>query len=353
MTDLDNQYTDLLKASDDAFRLLVQSLADVAIFLLDPYGHVISWNVGAEAIKGYKVGEILGKHHSVFYLNEDRLNGKPKTGLSTAMRDGRWRDEGWRVRKDGKKFWAEVIITVLKSTDGGVLGFAKVTRDLSDRKTIEDQLVYSEAKYSGIVSIAADAIISIDEKHRITVFNEGAEAIFGYTQSEILGQSLHILLPDCFRAIHSQHIYNFEQSPISARRMGDRSEIFGLRKNGEHFPAEASISKLTLGTEKILTVVLRDISERKRAEDELHRMEDQLRQSQKMEAVGQLAGGIAHDFNNLITVINGYCDLTLLKLPLGDPHRHPLEAIKRAGSRASELTRQLQAFSRNQICNLR
>ena len=135
-----------INTSEERFRLLVESVKDYAIFLLDPAGHVTSWNQGAERIKGYRADEILGRHFSSFYSTEDILAGRPARGLSTAEREGRYEDEGWRVRKDGTRFWASVVITALRDETGRIRGFAKVTRDLTERKRIEDQLLEAERR---------------------------------------------------------------------------------------------------------------------------------------------------------------------------------------------------------------
>ncbi|HEU5326589.1 MAG TPA: PAS domain-containing sensor histidine kinase [Thermomicrobiales bacterium] len=127
------------RSPDDAFRLLVESVTDYAIFLLDPAGHVRTWNAGAQRIKGYTAGEIIGQHFSRFYTPEDRERGKPALGLHVAATEGRWEDEGWRVRKDGTRFWASVVITALHDPAGQLVGFAKVTRDLTGRKHAEDE----------------------------------------------------------------------------------------------------------------------------------------------------------------------------------------------------------------------
>jgi len=200
----------------------------------------------------------------------------------------------------------------------------------------------SEAKFSGLVSIAADAIISIDAKQRITLFNEGAERIFGYSSEEVLGRPLDVLLPERFRARHRELVERFGAGPVAARRMGERREIYGLRKGGEEFPAEASISRLEIEGERIYAVVLRDITDRQRIEEEIRR-------SRHLAAVATLTGGIAHHFNNALTAIQGHVDLLLAEAAPGEGSSGDLEEIRRSAERAAALTRQLLAFSRMQL----
>jgi PAS domain S-box-containing protein len=238
-----------------------------------------------------------------------------------------------------------------------------IIRDVTERRR-------SEARFAGIVSIAADAIISINGEQHITLFNDGAERIFGYARAEVIDQPLTVLLPDRFAKGHGGHIDRFKTSAVSSRRMGERGEIFGRRKNGEDFPAEASISHLEIGGQSTFTVVLRDISERKRVEERLARSnaeletrvaerthelntemqrremtQAQLVRTQRMEAFGQLTGGVAHDFNNLLTVITG--NLELLEMRLKEERERTL--LKRAYDAAemgARLTSRLLTFAR-------
>ncbi len=227
-----------------------------------------------------------------------------------------------------------------------------------------------DAVLEGILAIATDAIISIDEDSRISLFNHGAEQIFGYTGEEVLGQKLEVLLPERYRSGHDQQINRFAHGEAVSRRMAERSTIAGRRKNGEEFPAEASISKVEVGGRLISTVVLRDVTERRKFEalmarsnaelearvaertQELHaelvrrdQMQAALVKAQRLEAVGQLTGGVAHDFNNLLTVITGNHEL--LEPHLVEPKA--LELLKRAheaADMAARLTSRLLTFAR-------
>ncbi len=235
--------------------------------------------------------------------------------------------------------------------------------DVTERRTVSQAHEEAASRLDAIVSIAADAIISMDESQVITMFNGGAEVIFGYARDEVIGLPLTVLMPPQFRASHGKHVQNFAASAMPARRMGERGEILGKRKNGLSFPAEASISKALVGGRQIYTAVLRDITERTQSQAlleqrvadatrdlrlEMARREEakaQLIRTQRMEAFGQLTGGIAHDFNNLLTVIIG--NLELLDMRIQDEKlRSLLQRAQDAAGMGSRLTARLLTFAR-------
>jgi len=212
----------------------------------------------------------------------------------------------------------------------------------SQRGSARSSLLRSNSKFEGMVQISDDAIMMIDEQQRITLFNPAAERIFGYSAEDVLHKPLEVLLPERFRGMHAAHVRGFSTSAEALRSMNRRGIIFGLRKDGREFPAEASISKFVTDEGLIMTVRLRDISERQK-------LEEQLRQSQKMEAVGRLAGGVAHDFNNLLGVI--VANMYLLQSNPRDSEqvKGAAEQVMAAADKAGGLTRQLLAFSRKQV----
>lgn len=233
-----------------------------------------------------------------------------------------------------------------------------------------EDLRIAESQISAILTIAADAIISLDERFRITLFNEGATAIFGYTADEIIGHPLDRLIPDRFHAVHRHHVSDFDRASVAARKMGERQEIFACRKDGSEFPAEASIAKHQVGGKKIYMVVLRDVTERKRTEaalalantelekriaartrdleSEIRRREDTqaaLIQAQRMEAFGQLTGGVAHDFNNLLTIITGNLELLAGEIETDSAETY-LKRATGAADMGAALTKRLLTFAR-------
>ncbi|WP_133032560.1 PAS domain-containing protein [Sphingomonas sp. PP-CE-1G-424] len=173
----------------ERFELLVNAIKDYAIYLLDREGHVATWNAGAERFKGYAAGEIIGQHFSRFYTEEDRASGLPQRALDTAAAKGTFEAEGWRVRKDGTRFWTSVVIDPVIDGDGRLIGFAKVTRDITDRRQAERALLESEQRFRLLVQGVKDyAIYMLDPEGHVTNWNPGAQAIKGYTADEIVGQ---------------------------------------------------------------------------------------------------------------------------------------------------------------------
>jgi PAS domain S-box-containing protein len=255
------QTENVRRQSEEQFRLLVEGVKDYAIFMLDPEGVIVSWNTGAERIKGYRPEEILGKHFSCFYSPQDMELGKPQRGLEAAAAEGRFADEGWRLRKDGSLFWASVVITALRDESGSLRGFSKVTRDITERKNTEDKL----RRQAELLDLVHDAIFVRDLENRVVFWNSAAQQIYGWTADEALGKEVHILLqtvfPQPLEIIKATVLRNgsWEGEVIHTRRDGERIVVescWVLQKSRDGFPIE------------ILTIN-RDISDRKRAEKQI------------------------------------------------------------------------------------
>src|SRR5437763_404577 len=185
-----------LRETEQRFRLIVEGAKEYALLMLDPEGRVVSWNAGSERLKGYRAEEIVGHHHSRFYPPEDVRAGKPERALQQALVEGQWEDEGWRVRKDGSRFWANVIITPLHDAQGTPLGFAKLTRDLTERRRAEAVLRQNEERLRLMVDSVKDyAIIMLDREGRVISWNAGAERTKGYRAEEILGRHFSRFYP--------------------------------------------------------------------------------------------------------------------------------------------------------------
>ena len=259
---------------EELLRLFVDSVKDYAIFQLDSTGHVRTWNSGAERIKGYTADQIIGQHYSCFYSDEEQVAGKPERLLQLAATAGRVEDEGWRVRKDGSRFWADVVVTALRDDAGELLGFAKITRDATERKRDEDILRNSEKYARMLFELSPDAIMVCGSDGLIKEANARVEALFGYAREELVGQATETLVPDRYRAAHPKHRAEFSNNP-HLRPMGIGLELYGRRKDGSEFPVDILLGPVDSAEGKIIFVVVRDLSERKRFEEALKRAEEE------------------------------------------------------------------------------
>ncbi|WP_200946034.1 hybrid sensor histidine kinase/response regulator [Caulobacter sp. Root487D2Y] len=336
--------TDLAQA--ERFRLLIEAVKDYAIYLLDADGRVATWNTGAQLFKGYAADEIIGRHFSTFYTEEDRQAGLPERALRTAAEEGRFECEGWRVRKDGTRFWTHVVIDPV--IDGGELvGYAKITRDVSDRRIADQALYESEQRFRLLVQGVRDyAIYMLDPDGNVTNWNVGAQAIKGYSANEIIGRHFSL-----FYTPEDREAGAPAAALATALREGKFSgEAQRMRKNGERFWASVLIDPIRDETGRLLgfAKVTRDITEKRQAEEELERSREALVQAQKMEAIGRLTGGVAHDFNNLLTVIRASADFLRRPNVPEEKRTRYIEAIAETAERAATLTGQLLAFARRQ-----
>ena len=186
-----------VEEGEDRFRLFVESVVDYGIFMLDVGGRIVSWNAGAERMNGYTAAEIIGRHFSIFYSPDEVSSGKCELELKTATDEGRFEEEGWRVRKDGSRFWANVVITALRNGAGRLIGFGKVTRDLSERKRADEDLRRSEERFRLLIASVKDyAIFILDPTGHVATWNPGAERLKGYSADEIIGQHFSRFYPE-------------------------------------------------------------------------------------------------------------------------------------------------------------
>jgi PAS domain S-box-containing protein len=337
----------LAPGSNQLFHILVEGVTDYAIFLLDTEGRVTTWNAGAERIKGYRPHEIIGSHFSRFYTEDDLAAGIPDRALRTAAETGRFETEGWRVRKDGSRFRANVVIDAIRDPDGELIAFAKVTRDISERVEAQTALRESEERFRILVQGVVDyAIYMLDPRGRISNWNLGGERIKGYTADEIVGRHFSIFFTPEDRARGEP-----EREIATAAREGRfEGEGWRVRKDGTIFWAGVVVDRILDQGGNLLgfAKVTRDMTEKKRAAEELERARAALAQAQKMEAIGQLTGGVAHDFNNLLTVITNSLDLLLDPRRDEAQRRRIIDAAQRATERGARLNQQLLAFSRRQ-----
>ena len=329
------------------FRLLVEAVVDYAIYMLDPSGMVVNWNAGAERLKGYRAEEIVGQHFSRFYTREDRAAGLPVRAMETAAREGRYESEGWRVRKDGSRFWALAVIDAIRNDRGELLGFAKITRDITERQAAQEALRESERQFRLLVDSVVDyALYVLDPNGIIVNWNSGAQRIKGYTAEEIVGQHFSRFYTE------SERSAGVPARALRTAAQEGRFEAEGwrVRKDGSLFWANAVIDPIRDEAGKLVgfAKITRDVTEQREARIALEQAQAQRNHAQKAEALGQLTGGVAHDFNNLLMIVSGHMQ-TIKKLVAHDPKAtRAAEAIELAARRGESLTRQLLTFSRRQ-----
>lgn len=260
-----------LRESEEHFAKLVAGVRDYAVFLLDKDGNILTWNVGAEQLKGYRAEEIIGQHFSRFYPKETVASGWPAHELRVAVATGRFEEEGWRIRKDGSRFWANVVITALRDENGEARGFLKITRDLTDRKQAEEKLRLSEERFRLLVEGVRDyAIFSLDPEGRVITWNAGAERLKGYRADEIIGEHFSRFYPQ--EALDRRWPEEELRRAAADGRIED--EGWRIRKDGSRFWANVVITALRdqTGTLRDFAKITRDLTERREAEENARRL---------------------------------------------------------------------------------
>jgi PAS domain S-box-containing protein len=328
--------------SEERFRLLAASVTDYGIFILDPDGRVVSWNAGAERIKGYRADEIVGQHFSRFYTEEDVRGGKPAQALAAARAAGRFEDEGWRMRKDGSRFWASVEITAVRDADGRLHGFSKVTRDSTERKRKDDALREANRFLDSVVENIPHMIFVKDANElRFVRFNKSGEELLGHTRDELLGKNDHDFFPpsqaDVFTSqdravLAGARVVDIPEEPIETREHGTR--ILHTKKipiRDEH------------GAPRYLLGISEDITERKRAEEALREAREDAERANN--AKSEFLSRMSHELRTPLNAILGFGQL--LELRLEQPRdRESVDQILKAGRHLLSLINEVLDISR-------
>jgi PAS domain S-box-containing protein len=333
---------------DGLYRLLVESVRDYAIFALDPDGNVITWNAGAERLKGYSAQQIIGRHFSAFYPPDKIAERFPQYELEVARREGRFEDEGWRVRNDGSRFWASVVITALWGPDGQLVGFAKVTRDLSERRRQEEQLRASEQRFRLIVQGVRDyAIFMLDPYGRIASWNDGAQRIKGYTADEIIGRHFSTF----YTAEDNASGKPARELVIASREGKYEEEGWRVRKDGTLFWASVLITALHAADGTLLgyVKVTRDLTERRAAQE---RALSDTRRIAEVEATNrtrsEFLASLSHELRTPINGTLGYLDLIDMGIggDVSEQHRDYLGRMRRSQEHLLRIINDLLNYSR-------
>jgi PAS domain S-box-containing protein len=287
-----------LRISEERHRLLIDGVADYAIYWLDVDGRVNSWNAGAQNLKQYTAAEIIGKHFSVFFTEEDRQKGMPARAIHEARTRGKFEDEGWRVRKDGTRFWASVLLEPIRAADGGIVGFAKVSHDVSLRREADRRLADTLRELDAVLNTMADGLITIDDQLIIRSFTPSAERIFGYRAAEVVGRPVSLLIPD-----------QGNLAPEEWQLASGGREVIARRKDGSQFPMELGISPYEIDGRRRYVGVVRDITERRTAELAIRKSGETFRAAMGAASIGMALvkpDGRFMEVNDALCTLLGY-----------------------------------------------
>jgi PAS domain S-box-containing protein len=286
-------------ADDSCFHSLLNVATDCAIYMLDPDGIVITWNAGAARIMGYSADEIIGRHYSCLIIEEDQSAEKPDELLRIADRNGRFQGEVWQVRKNRSRFRALVVVDVMRNQEGRLIGFAQLTRDLTELKRADEALRRSEERFRRVVEATPNAMVMTDRDGRIAMVNAQTERVFGYSRIELLGRPMEMLVPERFRHHHPGLRASFYTDPRT-RPMGVGRDLYGLRKDGSEFSVEIGLSPIETDEGTMVLSAIMDISDRKREES-------RIRSALKEKDI--LLGEIHHRVKNNLQIVDSLLGL--------------------------------------------
>ncbi|HWK47040.1 MAG TPA: PAS domain S-box protein [Stellaceae bacterium] len=309
---------DALRDSEERFRFLIESVEDYAIYMLDGTGKVRSWNSGAERIKGYRAEEIIGQDFSVFYTEKDRAAGEPARALGVALRLGSYLAEGWRMCKDGSRFWASVVITAVRNPAGDLIGFSKITRDLTER-TIEEE------QRRVIVEAAPSGMLIVNELGVITLANSAIEQIFGYARGALIGHPIELLAPEGQR-LGDVMPYSSFAADKTVRAAG--RDLTGLRADGSEIPIEVELTPVETPRGRIAVVTVVDVTTRRADERALQEAKDAAEEANRAKSI--FLASMSHEIRTPMSGVIGFAEL-LLDSTLDDQQRRNATLLKEAG----------------------
>lgn len=344
--------TDRLTAHSNALaeelNLLIDGAEGHAIFMLAPDGVVTIWNQGAERLMGWTEAEMTGQSAALFYPADAVTEGKPVADLAAARDCGKIEMDDWRVRKDGSEFLAHVSITALYDQAETLRGFATIVRDITDQRAAESALRANEDHLRSILSTVPDAMIVIDEHGIMMSFSTAAERLFGYSQAEVLGANVNMLMPSPDRERHDGYLDRYLQTG-ERRVIGIGRVVFAMRKDGSTFPMELSVGEATGNGQRLFTGFIRDLTDRRKTQQKLDELQSELIHIARVSAMGTMASTLAHELNQPITAVANYVEAVRDLLSTPGPHDLPVlrDALQDAAGeamRAGHIVRRLRDF---------
>ena len=332
----------------EELNLLIDGAEGYAIYMLDPEGKVTIWNQGAERLNGWTAAEMVGRPMELFYPTDAVAAGKPKSFLAQAAEKGKIEVDDWQVRKDGSEFLAGISITALKEAGDALRGFATIVHDITDQRALESSLRNSEAHLRSILSTVPDAMIVIDEHGVIISFSAAAERLFQYTQAEVTGSNVSILMPSPDRERHDGYLSRY-LSTGERHIIGIGRVVFAMRKDGSTFPMELSVGEAMGEEQRLFTGFIRDLTDRQRTQEKLEELQSELIHVARVSAMGTMASTLAHELNQPITAVANYVEAIRDLLADPDPEDFPeiheaLGDAAREAMRAGHIVRRLRDF---------
>lgn len=291
--------------ANQQLKLLLEGASEYAIFMIDPAGNIASWNGAARRVFGWSEEEIISRHFSTLYPQDDEQIQRDAVELGRAAKEGNFRDEVWQVRRDGSEFLADVTTSSLRDEQGELIGYARVVHDVTDRRAAEISLARRERHLESILATVPDAMIVINPAGKMLSFSAAAERLFGYSEVAVVGKNVSMLMPSPDRERHDDYIRRYLETGVP-RIIGMGRVVTGLRSDGSTFPMKLSVGEAQVDDQRIFTGFVQDLTETKNFEARLEQLNSELIHVSRLSAMGTMASTLAHELNQPLTAIANY-----------------------------------------------